>query len=74
MLCIDHICLCLTKLADNYLVLYAPRLAFSAYGANYNNEHGTLCRRLRQVGRLQPLMAYLRETEAHGQGLEAAGL
>lgn len=31
-------------------------------------------RRLRQVGRLQPLMAYLRETEAHGQGLETAVL
>ena len=24
------------------------------------------CRRLRQAGRLQPLMAYLRDTEAHG--------
>lgn len=28
-------------------------------------------RRLREAGRLQPLMAYLRDTEAHGNGLES---
>ena len=27
------------------------------------------CRKLREAGRLEPLMAYLRETEAHGYDL-----